>query len=141
MIESPLEHRQGAVTDAQARRTVFVVAGVLLLVAAWNVYRGRAANVYVFGGPALALLLAGLLLPPAARGFHHFWMGVGAVLGYVNSRVLLGLIFYGLVAPYGFVSRRVARRDPLLRRRGRRESYWVPRKATRQTREGFERLF
>ncbi len=67
-------------------------------------------------------------------------MTLAAALGYVNSRVLLTVLFYLVFAPYGFVSRLV-KRDPLRRRGGRGESYWTPRKQTRQAREGFERLF
>ena len=44
------------------------------------------------------------------------------------------------VTPYGFISR-LAGRDPLRRRGGGGESYWVERKRTRQGREQFERLF
>ena len=131
--------RGAHVGDAQARKTALVVAAVFALIAAWNVYRGRAVVVAIFGGAALALVLAGLLLPRAARRFHVFWMRVAAVLGYVNSRVLLTVLYYGLFAPYGVVSRLV--RDPLRRRGARRESYWVERKRTRQAREQFERLF
>jgi hypothetical protein len=93
----------------------------------------------IFGGAALALALAGLLVPSAARRFHVFWMRVAAVLGHVNSRVLLTVLYYGLFAPYGVVSRLL--RDPLGRRGARRESYWVERKRTRQAPEQFERLF
>ena len=128
-----------AVTDAQARKTAFVVASVLLAIAAWNLYRGRTTVVAVLGGAALLLVVAGLLLPAAARAFHVFWMRLAAALGYVNSRVLLTLLYYGLFTPYGLVSRLL--RDPLGRRGARRASYWVERKATRQTREQFERLF
>lgn len=127
------------VTDAQARKTALVVAAVLASIAAWNVYRGRTTVVAILGGAALLLVIAGLLAPAAARAFHVFWMKVAAVLGYVNSRVLLTLLYYGLFTPYGLVSRFV--RDPLGRRGARRESYWVERKQTRQTREQFERLF
>lgn len=128
------------VTDAQARKTAFVVAAVLLAIAAWNLYRGRTTVVAVTGGVAVALLLTGLLLPALARRFHVFWMKVAAVLGYVNSRVLLTLMYYGVFAPYGLVSR-LAGRDPLRRRGATRESYWTERKTTRQTKEQFERLF
>ena len=133
------DDKDARVTDAQARKTALVVAAVFAVIAAWNVYRGRATVVAIFGGAALALVLAGLLLPRAARRFHVFWMRVAAVLGYVNSRVLLTVLYYGLFAPYGLVSRFF--RDPLRRRGARRESYWVERKHTRQTREQFERLF
>jgi hypothetical protein len=89
---------------------------------------------------AYALALAGLLAPAVARRFHVFWMKVAAVLGYVNSRVLLTLMYYGVFAPYGLVSR-LAGRDPLRRRGAKRESYWTERKTTRQAKEQFERLF
>lgn len=132
--------RPKPVTDAQARKTALVVAAVLAAVAAWNLYRGRAAYVVVFGALAAALVLAGLFLPPVARRFHVLWMKLAAALGYVNSRVLLTVMFYGIFAPYGFVSRLFGR-DPLRRRGARLDSHWTTRKTTRQSHGGFERLF
>jgi hypothetical protein len=128
------------VTDSQARKTALLVAAVLLLIAAWSVYRGRATVVAVFGSLGAALALTGLLLPAAARAFHTAWMRFASALGRVNSRVLLTLMYYLVLTPYGFVMR-LAGRDPLRRRGAARESYWIKRKTTRQTREQFERLF
>jgi Saxitoxin biosynthesis operon protein SxtJ len=125
------------VTNAQARKTAFVVGGVLLAIAAWNLHRGRITIVYVFGA---LLLVAGLFVPPAARAFHKGWMKFAVALGYVNSRVLLTILFYGVFVPYGFVSRLFGR-DPLGRREAGKETYWTTRKATRQSAEQFERLF
>jgi polyferredoxin len=137
---SVVVRREGRVSDSQARKTALVVAAVLLLIAAWNFHRGRTTVVAVFGASGALLLFAGLLVPAAARAFHDAWMRLTAVLGHVNSRVLLSLMFYGALTPYGFVSR-LAGRDPLKRRARRQESYWIPRTRTRQTREQFERLF
>ena len=129
-----------AVTNAQARKSALLVAAVLLAIAAWNLYRGRPTVVLVFGSLGAALVAVGLLVPPAARAFHTAWMKFAALLGHVNSRVLLTLMYYLVVTPYGFVTR-LAGRDPLRRRGSRAESYWVERKSTRQAREQFERLF
>ena len=126
--------------DAQARKTAFLVATVLALFAAWNFYRGRMTVVAVTGGISVALLLIGLLLPPVARLFHYGWMRLALFLGYINSHILLFLMFYGLITPYGLVSRLI-KRDPLNRRGPQKESYWIPRERTKQTKEGFERLF
>jgi hypothetical protein len=131
---------KSAVTDAQARKTAFVVAAVLMAIALWNIYRARPVVVAVSGGISLALVLAGLALPRVARRFHILWMTLAMALGYVNSRILLGLMFYGIFTPYGIISRLVGR-DPLRRRGANGESYWTDRKNTRQTREQFERLF
>ena len=143
MIEprgSVVRRDESGVTDAQARKSALVVAIVFLLIAAWNLYRGRATVVIIFGSISAALFVAGMFVPFAARAFHMAWMRLAVALGHVNSRVLLTLMYYLVFTPYGLVSRLVGR-DPLRRRGKAGESYWVERKATRQTREQFERLF
>lgn len=143
MIEpkaSGTHDRAAAVTRAQARKSALVVAAVLLGIAAWNFYRGRTTVVVIFASIGAALVVSGLLVPPAARAFHKAWMRLAVFLGHVNSRVLLMLMYYLVFTPYGLASR-LFRRDPLRRRGDRQESYWVERKATRQTKEQFERLF
>jgi hypothetical protein len=137
---SVTQHAAGALTNAQARKSALAVGAVLLGIAAWNVYRGRTTVVLVFGALGAALVVVGLLVPLAARAFHVAWMRLAVLLGHVNSRVLLTLVYYLVVTPYGVVTRLVGR-DPLRRRGAKDESYWVERKATRQTREQFERLF
>jgi hypothetical protein len=127
-------------TNAQARKTCLVVAGVLLLIAALMIYREKLQLSAIFGGCALFLVIIGYLIPAGAKVFHKIWMTIAFALGYVNSRILLTLIFFLVFVPYGLVSR-LAGRDPLRRRGKKSESYWIPKKVTRQTREGFERLF
>ncbi|MDT5263084.1 MAG: hypothetical protein QOC61_2088 [Acidobacteriota bacterium] len=128
------------VSDAQARKTALMVASVLLAVAAWNLYRGRSIVVIIFGSAGALLFVVGVLFPSAARIFHNAWMRFAVALGRFNSRVLLTLMYYLAITPYGFISR-LAGRDPLRRRGASRESYWIARKRTRQAREQFERLF
>lgn len=147
MIEPKLEKSRGKgkrapkpVSDKQARKTALIVAAVLALISVWNIYRGRFTVVAVFGGIAVLLTLIGLFVPVAARGFHRLWMGIAGVLGYVNSRILLTILYYLLLTPYGLISRLFGR-DPLDRRGASRDTYWVKRESTRQTQQQFERLF
>lgn len=128
------------VTNAQARKTALIVAAVLALFAAFSFYRHHQMRAAVFGAFSLALILMGLLVPPLARAFHRAWMRLAYVLGYINSRILLFLMFYGMVTPYGIFSRLFGR-DVLNRRGKGRESYWIPREKTRQSKAGFERGF
>jgi hypothetical protein len=72
-----------------------------------------------------ALVAPGLLVPA-----HRFWFGpvmrVAARIGEVVSRVILGLMFYLVFTPVGFVLRRF--RDPLDRALDDgRASDWHPR--------------
>lgn len=129
-----------AVSDSQARKTALVVAAVLFAIALWNLYRGRMIYVVVFAGIAAVLTLIGLFVPLAARAFHRFWMGIAGVLGYINSRIILSLLYFGVLAPVG-LARRLIGRDPMKRRGSTQSSYWVTRENTRQTKDQFERLF
>jgi saxitoxin biosynthesis operon SxtJ-like protein len=147
LIEPKLEKSRGKgkrapkpVSNTQARKTALIVALVLALIAIWNIYRGRPTVVAVFGGIAVLLTLIGLFVPVAARGFHRAWMGIAGVLAYVNSRILLTILYYLLLTPYGLISRLFGR-DPLDRRGRSRDTYWVKREKTRQTQQQFERLF
>src|SRR5438128_8825473 len=100
-----------SVTNQQARNTALIVSGVLLLLAAWNYHRGRMNAVAVLGIAGLALLLTGFV-PALARRFHVAWMKLAGIVGYINSRVLLFLLFYLAITPSGFISR-LFRPDPL----------------------------
>ena len=129
------------VTNKQARNTALVVAAVFFLIAAWQFYRERETVAIIFAGLTALFILMGTLLPAAAKYFHVYWMKLAMFLGHINSIVLLTLLFYLLFVPYNLISRIVGR-DPLRRRRGKKgESNWTERKATRQTKERFERLF
>ncbi len=128
------------VDDATARKSALTVGAVFLLIAAWNVYKGRPTVYGITGGAGALLLLTGLLFPAAARSFHFGWMKIAGVLGWINSRILLGVVFYGIMTPMGLVMRLFGR-DPLDRRGPKRETYWIKRERTRQPPEQFERLF
>ena len=126
-------------TLRQARKSALVVAAVFALLGGWQLYRGRPTVAMTLGVLA-AILVVCSAIPPAAIVFHRAWMTLAGVLGYVNSRILLAIIFYFILSPLGLI-KRVFGSDLLDRRRGKAPSYWRHRTATRQTREGFERAF
>lgn len=128
------------VTSGEARKTALIVAGVLAVIAVFLLYRGRATNAWIVGGLALALVLVGLFVPPLAKLFHRIWMWIAVKLGWINSRILLTLVYFLMFVPYKLVSRLVGR-DPLFLRQPAGESYWHKREKTHQEPEQFERLF
>jgi hypothetical protein len=129
-----------AETTHKARKAALVVAAVLAGLAAWHIYRERFVLTQIEAGLAAALGLTGMFWPAGARGFYTAWMKVAAVLGYVNSRIILSAVFYLIFTPVRIVTRLLGR-DPLNRRAKARDSYWIPRKKSRQAPEQFERLF
>ena len=123
-----------------ARKSAFVVGGVLLGIAAWNAWKGRPHIWMPASSIGFLLFLIGQFWRTGALQFHRGWMRFAHALGWVNSRILLSLMFYGIMTPYGLVMR-LAGRNPLRRRGPAQPTYWIPRKHPRQRREQFERLF
>jgi Saxitoxin biosynthesis operon protein SxtJ len=126
-------------TVAQARKSTLVVAGVLALLSGWQMYRGHSTAASVLFA-ASAVLLGCAAIPAAAVFFNKWWMTLAGVLGYVNSRIILSALFFLMVAPIGFLVRRIGH-DPLTRRSGNEPSYWRRRPVTRQSHESYERSF
>jgi hypothetical protein len=125
---------------AQARKTTLSVGAVLIFVGALSLLRHHWLRAEIAGGGGIVLLLAALLAPRQALRFHRAWMKLAAALGYINSRIILSVMYYGVLTPLGFILR-TAGRDPLHRRAAAQPSYWIPRPRTRQDRDQFERLF
>lgn len=127
-------------TPRQARKTALVVGVVLLALGFWSVWRHHALRAQVLCGLGAYLLVLGLVAPRWAVPFHDAWMKLAHGLGWINSRLLLGILYYGVFTPLGRLLR-LARRDPLHRRGPGAGSYWITRPKPRQDREQFERLF
>lgn len=126
-------------TSRETRKTAFAVAAALSVIALLLWYRERVTIATVLGAIAAALIITGAFFPPLALLFHRVWMRFAYALGYVNSHILLTLVYFFIFVPYGIISR-LAGRDPL-DLRSAKTSYWHKRKHTRQSKEGFERLF
>jgi len=61
------------------------------------------------------LWLWGGLLPGSLLPVYRVWMGIGHVLGWINTRIILGVLFYILFLPTGLVMRMVSK-DPMARK-------------------------
>jgi len=115
------------------------VAIVFALMAAWQLYRGHHLRLYIFGLLAAALILVSLSAP-AARVFHRGWMGLAHVLGAVNSRIILSILYFLVITPIGRIVRWTGH-DPLARRAPRAASYWIGRPLPRQSHSDFEKTY
>jgi hypothetical protein len=119
------------------RRFGLTVGGVFSLLALAFVWRHKLhAPFYVsaVAGPLLvgAALVAPRVLAPVERG----WARLGGALGWLNTRVLLAVVFFVVMAPIALVLRAVGK-DPLERRRDRRRAtYWRDREPAEPDRLG-----
>jgi hypothetical protein len=114
-----------------APRTLRQFAGLWLvffgLLAAWQgLVRGNPSGGIVWGAIALAVGPAGLVWPALVRPVFVGAMALTFPLGWLLSKVILALVYYGLFTPLAVLFR-LTGRDVLARRRDPAAStYWAP---------------
>ena len=74
----------------------------------------------VFG----VLGLWGLVAPVTLRPVYRLWMRFGLLMGRVMTPLIMGIVFFALIAPVGLL-RRVFAKDPMAREFNDAESYRV----------------
>ena len=128
------------ISTKELRRFGLTVGGAFAVLALASWARGHETPPLVMGALAVGLILPGLLVPRALGPVQRGWMRAAAVVGEFNSRVILGVFYYLVMAPIGFVRRRFG--DPLDRTLGdRKTSVWVKRERGPVERERYERQF
>lgn len=75
---------------------------------------------------AVTSLGFGLLWPRALAPLNRVWLAMGHVLGWVNSKIILGFVFFIIVTPTALVMKTLGC-DLLSRRLRRSGSYWIKR--------------
>jgi hypothetical protein len=93
----------------ELRQFGLIVGGVFTVIGLWPlVFRGEPLRLWAIGVGGLLIAFGGIL--PAVLGpIHTGWMWVGHILGWINTRILLCIVFYGLVTPIGFVLRLIGK--------------------------------
>ncbi len=85
------------------------------------------------------LWLPALLVPGVLSPVYTTWMKIGHVLGWVNTRIILGVLFYVLILPMGLIMRLFGN-DPMARKWDKSaESYRV--ESVREPKERLEKPF
>lgn len=74
---------------------------------------------------ALIFFTSSLLAPKSLKFIYYLWMRIGIILGFINTRIILGIIFYGLFMPTGLIMR-VFKYDPMARTYNNLKTYRLP---------------
>lgn len=92
-------------SNKELRSFGLLVGSVFAVIGLWPfLLREEPVRLWALGLGS-TLIMLGALRPVMLRPLHKLWMLLGHALGWVNTRILLGIVFYGLVTPIGFVFR------------------------------------
>jgi hypothetical protein len=105
------------------------MGGVFAIVSFWPwVFRGDDIRLWA-GLLAAAFGFVGTVVPVGLTPVYRGWMWFGAKMGWLNSRILLGLVFYGLLTPISLLMGLLGQRPLQLGFDPKAETYRVPKKA------------
>jgi hypothetical protein len=109
----------------QLRQFGFLVGGIFGVMGLWPlVWRHQPVRSWALV-LAVALIVPALVAPRILAPVHRAWMALGEVLAWINTRIILGLVFYLVVTPIGLLMRLVSH-DPMRRQFDRAgESYRI----------------
>jgi polyferredoxin len=92
-------------TRKELRQFGLLVGAVFTVIGLWPlVFRAEPIRLWALG-PGGLLILLGAIAPQLLAQVHKGWMRMGHMLGWINTRILLGIVFYGLITPIGVVFR------------------------------------
>jgi hypothetical protein len=113
-------------TTKELRKFGLTIGIFLLALAGFLFWQQRPSHpyfAYVGGGFALAGLIAPILLKP----IYKAWMAFAMVMGFIMTRVILTILFFGMFAPIALAAKLLGK-DLLDERWDKKaETYWVKR--------------
>ena len=129
-------------SPGETRKFGAVLAAVLWGIAALEVWRGRTGPApMILGVAGAASLGLCLLFPRFMRPVQRAFTRLALAIGWINTTLLLGIVFFGLLTPVAVLLRRF-RTDPLRRTFDPGAgSYWLKKPAGSPSRSRFERMY
>jgi hypothetical protein len=140
-LSAVLSPQQEAAVKPSSNRTFgLVFAAFFALVALLPLLRGHAMRRWALPFSAL-FLLAGLAAPKILAPLNRAWTALGTLLHAVVNPLVLGVLFYLVFAPFGWVLRRMGKDFLRLRPAPGAASYWIPRQPPGPPPESMSRQF
>lgn len=97
--------KEQSASTKELRSFGLLVGGVFSLIGTWPLLlQGESPRLWALGLGG-TLMLLGLVAPWFLAPLQRGWMQLGHILGWINTRILLGVVFYGLITPMGILFR------------------------------------
>jgi len=114
------------VTPQQLRSFSWIVSGGFVVIGLAPLIRHHPIRMWALG-VALVLAVMGLIFPPALKPVYRVWMAFGEALGWVNTRIILTIVYYLLIVPIGLILRATGNDPMRLKIEPDAETYRIPR--------------
>ena len=128
-------------TDNKAIRDFGILIGLILLIIAGILFYKERESYELIILLGILFIGLGLGMPIILKPFYLVWMNFAVVLGWLMTRLILGLLFYVVVSPIGLISRLFGKRFLELKNSSINSSYWNYKNSHRISHKDLEKQF
>jgi hypothetical protein len=122
-------HRDEAIEGPSDRKFGLTIGAVSLFIAGVRLVFGHSHWTWWLGA-GLAFALFGLIWPAALHPLNRAWMLLGLVLYKIVNPIVMALLFFSTITPFGFFMRLFGKDSLRLRRDPAAASYWIERETS-----------
>lgn len=127
--------------NSEKHRKFGITFSVLFfLISALLFWRGRGAAGYFFAFSVI-FFIAAAFYPRSLKIVETGWMKFAEALLWLNTRLILGILFYLIFTPIGFLLRLFGKDLLSLKIKPAEGTYWVKREKTVFSKEDYEKIF
>lgn len=136
-----LEEIKDIKSEKKDLRNFGLVIGIALgLLSGLLWWKGR--DTYsIFAIIASAFILLGLLLPSVLKPLQKAWMTLAVIMGWIMTRIILGILFYLVFTGIGGISRLFGKQFLDLKIDPSIKSYWIKREPKISNKSDYEKQF
>jgi hypothetical protein len=132
--------RQYGITGGSDRSFGLVFAAFFLILGLWPLFARGQPRWWAVGISALFGAVS-LVRPSVLRPLNRLWTKLGLLLARVVNPISLGVLFFLVIAPFGFVLRRLGKLSLSVRQNESAATYWLPREPAAPGPETIRRQF
>ncbi|MEO7360629.1 MAG: SxtJ family membrane protein [Gemmatimonadaceae bacterium] len=114
----PAGLKKAPMTAAEGRKfgltvgLAFIAIGAVLM---WRQHPTKSMVAFSLGG---VLVLSGLVIPTLLRPVESAWMGLALLISKVTTPIFMGIVYFVVITPIGFIRKRAGNGSPIHRKRG-----------------------
>ena len=125
----------------EVKKFGFILTAFLLIVGTVSYFKGHETRAFVLWGIDAVVLLLNVFYLPAMKPIYVAAMKMAGVLGYINTKIILSVVYYLIFTPIG-IFLKIMGKDLLDEKIDTNQvSYWIDKEIVRTKPEDYERLF
>lgn len=125
----------------QVRTFGLMLAAILIVFGVLQFYKDRHSLAYVLYVSGVISAASALFFQPVIKPIYIIMMKMAHVLGWINTRILLGLLFYIILTPTGLLMRMFGRDILDQNINPDSKDYWIKKEKIKFTKKSYENQY